>query len=125
MEMGRLALVVLLCVACSKAEGAGAGALAAWKAAGLEPGTFQVTNGKPFADGACRAGSVNAIAVTVCEYPDADAAKRAEVAGLAQLQGATGLALAEGKLLLVLADPERKDPHGKTINQIAKVFRNR
>ena len=123
--MGRLILAVLLCAACSKADGAGGGAIIAWKAAGLEPGTFQVTDGKPFADGACRAGSVNAIAVTLCEYPSAAEAKRAEAAGLAQLQGTTGLSLAEGKLLLVLADRDQKDPHGKTINQIATVFRNR
>ena len=123
--MGRLVLLALLCAACSKADGAGAGPIAAWKAAGLEPGTFQVTDGARFADGACRAGSVNAIAVTVCEYASADAAKRGEAAGLAQLQGTTGLSLAEGKLLLVLADRDRKDPHGKTINQIATVFRNR
>jgi hypothetical protein len=123
--MGRLVLCVLLCVACSKADGAGAGAIVAWKAAGLEPGAFQVADGKPFAGGACRAGSVNGIAVTVCEFASADAARRAEPAGLAQLQGTTGLSLAEGKLLLVLADREHKDPHGKTINQIATVFRDR
>jgi hypothetical protein len=121
--MGRLALTLLVLLAACSKDGAAGNAVEAWRRAGLEPGPF--ARADAVGDGTCNAGTVAGIATTLCEYPDAAAAKRAESVGLAKVEGATGLALAEGKLLLVLADRERKDPHGKTINEIAKIFRNR
>jgi hypothetical protein len=131
MEMMRLAAIVLLVAgmaACSKAaadDGAAQTVLGAWEKAGLDPAKFEPVDGKPLGDGRCRAGIVKGIAATLCEYPDAAGAKRAETAGLSQVRNATGLSLAEGKLLLVLADRDHKDPNGKHMNEIAKAFRNR
>ena len=118
--MARLAALLLLVSACSRGGG---DPLDAWRNAGLEPAAFAPA--EAIGDGSCRAGTIRGVATTVCEYADAAAAKRAESAGLAKVSGMTGLALAEGKRLLVLADPERRDPSGKTINEITKVFRNR
>jgi hypothetical protein len=120
-------LVALLLAACGKSEGSAAadGVIAAWQQAGLETSGFEPVDGKALGDGACKAGTVRGVVTTLCEYRGAEDAKRAEAAGLAQVRDATGLALAEGKLLLVLADRDRKDPSGKTINEIARSFRNR
>jgi hypothetical protein len=127
--MGRLGVIMVLALAaCSKGgadEGAIPGAIAAWHKAGLETSTFAPIDGKALGDGRCQAGTIRGVATTVCEYPGAEEAKRAEAVGLDQIRDATGLALAEGKLLLVLADKERKDPNGKAINEIARTFRNR
>ncbi len=122
--MRRLLLVALL-AACGKGEGgAVADLVGGWQQAGLEPTPFQPVDGKALG-GACRAGKVKGIDATVCEFDDADKAKRAEPAGLAQVGDATGASLAQGRLLLVLADRGRADPTGKNIKEIAKVFRNR
>lgn len=126
--MERLVLIAALALtACSKGGGDGAlsGAVEAWQKAGLETSTFAPVDGKAFGDATCKAGTIRGVATTVCEYKGADDAKRAEPAGLAQVRDATGLALAEGKLLLVLVDRDRKDPNGKTMNEIARTFRNR
>src|SRR5687767_9575932 len=122
-----VAVVVLVSSACGKGQGseAAAGVIDAWKAAGLEPTAFQKVDGKALGDGKCSGGAVKGISATLCEYPDAAAARRAEAAGLAQVSDATGLALAQGRMLLILADRERKDPSGKNINEIARAFRNR
>ena len=120
-------LVVL--AACSKggaSEGGGTGlVLTAWQKAGLEPGTFEPVENKAFGAGQCRAGKVRSLDATVCEYADVADAKRAETSGMAGIQGGTGLALAEGKMLLVLLDTKHSDPSGKSMNEVARVFRNK
>ena len=127
MALRRIALLLLV-AACGKGGGGEdsptATVLAAWKKAGLEPGAFEPVDGK-FSDARCRAGKVSGIEATVCEFNDVGEAKRAESTGLASIKDTTGLALAEGKLLLVLADRGHGDPTGKRMNEIAKAFRNR
>ena len=128
MARRRLVFCALLSVACSRAGDGGAaadGVIAAWQKAGLETSTFEAVDGKALGDGSCKAGTVRGVVTTLCEYKGAEDAKRAEAAGLSQVRDTTGLALAEGKLLLVLADRDRKDPNGKTMNEIARTFRNR
>ncbi|HKA87743.1 MAG TPA: hypothetical protein VKE22_08770 [Haliangiales bacterium] len=125
--MGRRGLVILfaavLAGACGKSDDAQAQAIvAAWQKAGLEPSALEPIDGKPFDDGKCRTGSVGGIDVTMCEYKDADAAKRAEAVGLTKIGDATGVARAEGRVMLVLADRRGHDPNGRTINRILKVF---
>jgi hypothetical protein len=126
--MKRLACVLLLAAACGKGSGGAGGSdavLAAWRSSALEVGSFASVDSRGFGDASCRAGKVKGIDATLCDFKDADAAKRAEAAGLAQVQDTTGLAIADGKVLLVLADRARSDPSGKRINEIAKAFRNR
>ena len=119
--------VVLLAVlaACgSGASGSVGDVITGWQQAGLEPASFQAADVKALG-GRCQAGKVKGVDATVCEFDDADKAKRAEAAGLGLVGEATGAALSQGKLLLVLADRSRTDPTGKNIQAIAKVFRNR
>jgi hypothetical protein len=119
-------VAALLAAACGKSDSeAAASVISAWERAGLAPSKFVEVDGNAFGGGKCRGGAVSGIAATLCEYPDAEAARRAEKTGVAQISDATGLALAQGKLLLVVADRERKDPSGKSINQIARAFRDR
>ena len=122
--MRKLVLLAFV-AACGKGDGgATAELVAAWQAAGLEPSAFRSVDAKALG-GFCRAGTVKGIEAIVCEYDDADRAKHAEPGGLAQVGDATGAAVAQGKLLLVLADRTRSDPSGKNIKEIAKVFKNR
>lgn len=128
--MARLRFVLAIAcaiaaAACGKGEGAQTAAIVgAWQKAGLEPSALEPIDGKPFDDGVCRTGSVGGIDVTLCEYKDADAAKKAEAIGLTKIGEATGVAQAEGKVLVVLADRRGHDPNGRTINRILKVFRD-
>jgi len=116
-------LVLGALAACGKGEGGQVDSVVgAWQKAGLEPTKFELIDGKPLEDGACRAGSVGGIDVTVCEYKDVETAKKAESAGLAKIGDTTGVARAEGKMLLVLADRRGHDPNGRTINRIVKTF---
>ncbi len=120
----RLAIVfAVLAAACGKGDGGQAQSIvAAWQKAGLEPSALEPIDGKPFDDGMCRTGSVGGIDVTLCEYKDADAAKKAEAVGLTKIGDATGVARAEGRVMIVLADRRGHDPNGRTINRILKVF---
>ena len=127
--MTRAAIVALMLVAgaaCGKGDPSGptGDVISAWQRAGLEPTAFEPVDAKALG-GTCRAGKVKGIETTVCEFPDAAAAKRAEVTALAQVGEATGAAIAQGRVLLVVADRARTDPNGKSIKEIAKVFRNR
>lgn len=123
--MARLGFVLaLLIAACGKADDGGQATaiVSAWQKAGLEPSALEPIDGKPFDDGKCRTGSVGGIDVTLCEYKDADAAKKAEAIGLTKIGDTTGVARAEGRVMLVLADRRSHDPNGRTINRILKVF---
>jgi hypothetical protein len=95
--------------------------LAAWRKLGETPGTFEAVADRKN----CRAGRVGGLEATLCIYPDVAEARRAEGVAVGAIKDATGLALAEGKMLLVLADPARQDPSGKKMNALARTFRNR
>ena len=126
MARGLIMAAALAALACGKGDSeSGSGAvLAAWAKAGMKPGSFEPTK-EGIGGGRCRGGNINGLDATLCEFDDVAAAKRAEAAGLAEIRGVTGLALAEGKLLLVLADPKQTDPSGRSMNELAKAFRNR
>jgi hypothetical protein len=127
--MRRVLLFVLavLVPACgsSAPPGAAGEVVAAWKKAGLDVSDFAAADGKALGATSCFAGKVAGVEATVCELADADAAKRAEKPALAQVGDATGAALAQGRLLLVVADRAKADPTGKKIKDIAAAFRNR
>jgi hypothetical protein len=93
-----------------------------WKAAGLTVSQFAPVDGSALG-GTCQGGTVGGIDVTLCTYPSADAAKKAEDKGYAAVGATTGTALAQGSMLLVAADRKKADPQGRTINQLAKLFR--
>jgi hypothetical protein len=126
MKALRLAALCFAAAACGRSGPSGpvGDVVDAWKKAGLDPAPF-VPAEKPLPGGTCSAGKVSGLEVMVCEFADADSAKKAEAAGLAQVGDATGAALAQGKLVLVVADRGKSDPSGKKIKDLAAGFRNR
>lgn len=120
-------LSVTFLAACGKGKGgdpAGRGVQALvddWGRAGLASSGFQPLE-KAALGGKCQAGLVADLEVTVCEYSDAAAARGAEPAGLTLVGEATGLSLAAGTRLLVVADRKNADPGGRKTNQIAGIF---
>jgi len=133
----RSAIIVLAAalaaVGCDKDEGAGKPAAAggvsavleAWKQAGLTVSAFDAADGGKYGGGDCKSGTVNGVDAVLCSYATVDLAKAAEAPGLVVVSDTTGASLAEGKLLLVVADRRKADPQGKTINQATKLFRGR
>lgn len=118
---------------CDKGDGAGKGAapsgvdgvLEAWKKAGLTVSAFDAADGAKYGGGECKSGTVSGVDAVLCVFATPDLAKAAEAKGLAAVGDTTGSSLAEGKLLLVVADRRKADPQGKTINQATKLFRGR
>jgi hypothetical protein len=68
---------------------------------------------------------VGGVELTLCEYDDESRAKKHEAAGLDLVGEATGSSLAQGKLLLVVADRGNVDKDGKRIDTITRTFRGR
>jgi hypothetical protein len=122
-----LAAAVSLAAACGGDEGGGSASdvIEAWKSAGLQPTTFETADGQKFGGGKCRAGNIGGLDATLCEYADETAARAAEGAGRSAIGENTGVSLAAGKVLLVVADRKNADPNGRRINQIAKTFQKR
>lgn len=125
--MRALVLVALVAAACEDGGGATSAKtiVDGWKADGLDLGAFADASGDAFGGGKCRAGTVASLDTTVCEFPDAKAAKTAEKAGEKAIGETTGISMAAGRLLLVVADRKKADPEGRKMNQIAAAFRKR
>lgn len=96
--------------------------LETWKTAGVEVSDFDAMAGAGIANGTCRAGQVAKMDTVICRYADAAAAKAARPAGITYIGETTGVALHKGPHLLVIADRNKADPAGKTINKVAKMF---
>ena len=96
----------------------------AWKEAGLEPTSFEKLTDDELGD-ECYLGKVDGLEVTLCRYADAAAAEAARERGLERVGETTGAALPSGRLLLVIADRDRVDPTGRTINKVARAFADR
>ncbi len=101
------------------------GFVAAMTKAGLAPGKLVPLADEDVGGAKCRRGDVGGVETTVCEFDDASRAKRHEGEGLDLVGDATGAALAEGKLLLVVADRRGVDKDGKRIDAITRAFRGR
>jgi hypothetical protein len=108
------------------AAGPGVDALMkSWGDAKLQVSAFAPVDGKAYAGGTCQAGTVSGVDTVLCSYPDAKAAKAAEAAGLAAIGETTGSSLSRDNLLLVVSDPRKADPSGRTINAVTKSFLGR
>jgi hypothetical protein len=114
----------LPCAGCDEAPDAAVHkVLNAWTQAELVPTGFNDFKNESLGkDAQCKQGLVQGVETTLCQYPTVDAARAAYPAGLIYVGEITGLTLASGKLLLIVADRDSKDPTGRTINQIAQVF---
>ena len=110
-------------------EGPLAPVFAAWNDAGLAMADFRPVDdeasavGVDLGEGDCQTGQIEEIASVVCSYPSPQAAEAAQEAGLELVGAATGAALANGSLLLIVADRQDADPDGRRINDITKTFR--
>ncbi len=96
-----------------------------WSKAGLETSAFEAIDGAKLGGGTCTRGKVNGIETTVCQYASESDAAAAQPRGLGMVGRATGASLAEGRLLLVVADRKKVDPSGRVINKMTRVFRGR
>ena len=77
---------------------------------------------KAIGDGACKTGTVAGLHVDLCLFKDALSADNARTIGLERIGSETGAALVHERLLLVIADHGHVDPHGKKLNEVAKLF---
>jgi len=123
---GLAACLLAFFTACDK-EDAGSGdprakVVAAWKEAGLAPSALTPATVPVGQD--CQSGTVGAIDVLLCVYPAPDEARSAEESGLVWVGETTGAAQAYGTVLVAIADRNKRDPSGRTINQLMKLARN-
>ena len=140
----RVALLLLLAAitACGKNKAASTGAptaqaahvpgtphtddvLNAWRGAGLAPEAFARLDPAPNSATYCEHGQVRGVDTLVCEYASEEALTRGtqEVKeGWERVDAHTGVALRAKRTLMVVVDRERREPSGKTISQMAKVF---
>ena len=122
-----LAIAVCLC-ACDDSKPAPdteADVLAMWTHAGLAVGDHQPLADHNLGDADCQRGEISGVETTICGYESADAAKAAQPAGLSLVGAVTGASLPRGKVLLVVADRNNRDPSGKTIHAVTKAFLGR
>lgn len=95
----------------------------AWQSAKLgEIDLKKSEESKAYAGGSCMVGTVAKLQVELCEFKDALAADSAKEAGIETIGANTGAALVRDRYLLVVADTDKVDVHGKTLNQVAKIF---
>jgi hypothetical protein len=99
--------------------------LTAWRNAGLTPEGFTAAPPPPSTASYCERGKVAGVDTTVCEYADDPALDR----GVEQVRREwarqdvhTGVVLRAKRTTMVAVDRERREPSGKTISQMAKVF---
>ncbi len=114
-----LCLGLLLLAACSSSP---EDVIDAWRKAGQSPGEFKDV-GEKLPGGKCFAGKVAGLDATVCEFKEAEQARKAEDAGWELVGNTVGSSLASGKVLLVIADPRKEDPSGRRINEVIQTFR--
>jgi hypothetical protein len=137
--MRALLATLMLFTACSKSGGKHNGApppvagaaqvLAAWQKSGLDTSGLAETSGDKlgFSDAKCRAGQIDGLDTTLCEFPDADAAKKAaESHGPSIVGDNTATWLTSGKVVLLISNRKGQtlDHDGKKFNQIAQTFRH-
>lgn len=111
-------LGLLLLTACSAGS---EDVIEAWKKAGQSTGEFKDV-GEKLPGGKCVTGRVAGLDATLCDFKEAEQARRAEDAGWALVGNTVGSAVVSGKALLVIADPRKEDPSGRRINDLIQTF---
>jgi hypothetical protein len=99
--------------------------LAAWRNAGLVPEGFGPMNPKVERATYCEHGKVSGVDTTLCEFENdqaLDVGVQKVREGWARVDAHTGVVVRAKNTLLALVDRERREPSGKTINQIISVF---
>jgi hypothetical protein len=99
--------------------------LNAWRSAGLAPEDFVAMRPAPNSADYCEHGQIHGVDTLVCEYASEEALTRGTQQvkeGWARVDAHTGVVLRTKHTLMVVVDRERREPSGKTINQMAKIF---
>ena len=99
--------------------------MSAWRNAGLAPDGFAPVQPAPNGAAYCEHGLVRGVDTTLCEYASDDALKRGTQQvkeGWARTDVHTGVVLSAKRTTMVAVDRERREPSGKTIGQMAKIF---
>jgi len=100
-------------------------ALAAWRNAGLVPEGFARIEPAPNSATYCEHGQIRGVDTLVCEYASEEALTRGTEQvkeGWVRVNAHTGVVVRAKRTLMVVVDRERREPSGKTISQMAKVF---
>ena len=100
--------------------------LSAWRNAGLAPDGFTRVDPAPNNAAYCEHGAIRGVDTLVCEYATEEAVTRGTQQvkeGWARVDAHTGVLLRTKRTTMVVVDRERREPSGKTISQMAKVFR--
>ncbi len=98
---------------------------AAWRNTGLTPEGFSPIQPAPSGAAYCEHGTVSGVDTVVCEYATDEAMAQGIVQvkdGWARVEAHTGVILKVRHTTMAAVDRERREPSGKTINQMAKVF---
>lgn len=101
-----------------------AGELAAFKDRGHAVSEFTDTDPSGFGAKKCQTGTIEKLAVLLCEYGSSEAAALGQPA--AERWGGdtpTSVVLRRGSVLFAVVDRDHVDPNGKSISALAKVFR--
>jgi len=141
----RVALLLLLAAvtACGKNKVASAGApsspagvhvqgtphtdevLNAWRNVGLAAEGFARIEPAPNSATYCEHGQIRGVDTLVCEYASEEALTRGTQQvreGWERVDAHTGVVIRSKRTLMVVVGRERREPSGKTISQMAKVF---
>lgn len=127
-----IGLVVLLLTACQEKTGPAAlphvkgtpktdDVVDAWDDAGLKPDPFEAVEPGPYRAGYCAQGQVKQVEALICEYRDDESLDRARKGfqeGWAKKGIHTGATVRTGRTLVVVSDPKKADPNGKTIHAL-------
>jgi hypothetical protein len=99
--------------------------LNAWRSAGLAPEGFAPIQPAPNSAAYCEHGQVRGVDTLVCEYDTEEALTKGTQQvkeGWARVDAHTGVILRAKRTTMVVVDRERREPSGKTISQMTKVF---
>jgi len=99
--------------------------LNAWRSAGLAPEGFARIEPAPNSATYCEHGQIRGVDTLLCEYASEEALTRGTQQvkeGWERVDAHTGVAVRAKRTLMVVVDRERREPSGKTISQMAKVF---
>jgi hypothetical protein len=99
--------------------------LNAWRNVGLAPEGFARVDPAPNSAAYCEHGGIRGVDTLVCEYASEEALTRGTQQvkeGWARVDAHTGVIVRAKRTTMVVVDRERREPSGKTISQMAKVF---
>jgi hypothetical protein len=99
--------------------------LNAWRNAGLVPEGFTRVEPAPNSAAYCEHGLIRGVDTLVCEYASDEALARGTQQvkeGWERVDTHTGAIVRAKRTTMVVVDRERREPSGKTISQLARVF---